>query len=251
MKREDVSTCSLCGGTGFIWQEPNERYPYGSSLVCGCVEQRRQRRRLAKLMRINGLTPEALEAWSFRSFHAEECLTDAAGRQHMAEIAAACERYAQAPRGWMVLSGPYGSGKSHLAYATAAAFLGAGHAAYISTVPDLLEALRRGLNREADASYEQRYDALCRAELLVLDDLGAQNDSAWATEKLYQIIDYRYRSRLPLMVTTNINPFAPGGRLDPRIISRLLDGANVSGGFTQVHLLTSGHYRQRTALRGR
>jgi len=85
----------------------------------------------------------------------------------------------------------------------------------------------------------------------VLDDLGAQNDSAWATEKLYQIIDYRYRSRLPLMVTTNINPFAPGGRLDPRIISRLLDGANVSGGFTQVHLLTSGDYRQRTALRGR
>lgn len=71
-----------------------------------------------------------------------------------------------------MLSGPYGSGESHLAYAVASACLRAGHVVHVTTVPDLRETLRRGYSRQADDSFERRYDAITRADLLVLDDLG-------------------------------------------------------------------------------
>jgi DNA replication protein DnaC len=249
MKSDDVSTCDLCHGSGFIEQPPNERYPMGSSRLCLCILRQQRRRRLAELMRISGLTPEAVAAWSFETYDAERAVGDGASRRYLADVVSACQAFARAPKGWLVLSGPCGSGKSHLAYAVAGAYLRAGHAVYISTVPDLLEALRRGFDGQGDASYAKRFDTVCRAELLVLDDLGAQSDSAWSTEKLYQILDFRYRLHLPLMVTSNINPFAPGGRLDPRIVSRLLDGANLSDGFSRVYLLSVGDYRQRTPRR--
>ena len=38
--------------------------------------------------------------------------------------------------------------------------------------------------------------------LLVLDDLGTESASAWAREKLFQIIDYRYVAKLPTVITT-------------------------------------------------
>ncbi len=250
MKPDDVSTCELCGGKGFIPQPPSDAFPTGSVRICQCAQREQRRQRLAKLMMISGLTPEAVAAWSFKTFRPEWAMADRAGQRHLEEIANLCKAYARDPQGWLVLSGPYGSGKSHLAYAVASACLRAGHAVYVSTVPDLLETLRRGYNEQANDSFERRYDAITRADLLVLDDLGAQSDTNWATEKLYQIVDYRYRHRLPLMVTTNVNPYAPGERLDPRLHSRLMDGAHVPGGFSQVHLLTAGDYRQRTARRG-
>lgn len=250
MKSDAGSTCEICGGSGFIQQPPNDNYPMGSVRPCRCLLLQQRRRRLAKLMKISGLTAEAVRAWSFETFHPEEALADPAGQRHLAEVMEACRAFAHNPRGWLVLSGPYGSGKSHLAYATAGAFLRAGHAVYISTVPDLLEALRRGFNGQGEDSYERRFDTVCRAELLVLDDLGAQSQTEWAAEKLYQIIDFRYRLRLPLMVTTNVNPFAPAGRLDQRVLSRLMDGAHLPDGFSRVHLLAVGDYRQRTPRRG-
>jgi DNA replication protein DnaC len=79
----------------------------------------------------------------------------------------------------------------------------------------------------------------------VLDDLGAQNDTPWAAEKLYQILDHRYRRRLPLLVTTNVNLYAPQGRIEPRVLSRILDGANLADGFSRVVLLKVGDYRRR------
>ncbi|MFO7696801.1 MAG: ATP-binding protein, partial [Anaerolineae bacterium] len=249
MKSDAVSTCEICGGRWYIPQPPSDEYPMGSVRQCQCVQLQQRRQRLAELMKISGLTAEAVRAWSFETFHPEQALADPAAQRHLSDVMVACQAFARAPRGWLMLSGPYGSGKSHLAYATAGAYLRAGHAVYISTVPDLLEALRRGFNHKGVDSYERRFDTVCRAELLVLDDLGAQSDSPWATEKLYQIIDFRYRLRLPLMVTTNVNHFAPGGRLEPRLLSRLLDGAHLPDGFSRVHLLAVGDYRQRTPRR--
>ena len=55
--------------------------------------------------------------------------------------------------------------------------------------------------------------------VLILDDLGAQQTTPWAQEKLYQILNYRYEGRMPTVVTTNTEM----SRLDPRLASRLGD----------------------------
>ena len=45
---------------------------------------------------------------------------------------------------------------------------------------------------------------LQQADLLIIDDLGVENDTTWAKEKLYEIIDFRYRNAKPTIVTTNL-----------------------------------------------
>lgn len=57
------------------------------------------------------------------------------------------------------------------------------------------------------------------AKLLILDDLGTQSATPWAREKLYQILNYRYETGLPTIITTS----ATMQELDPRIQSRMSD----------------------------
>ena len=78
--------------------------------------------------------------------------------------------------------------------------------------------------------------------LLVLDDLGAETSTAWANEKLYQIIVHRHNARLPTIVTTRA---APVGLKDP-IASRLNDPRLVV-----VMPITASDYRQQGGAPGR
>jgi DNA replication protein DnaC len=57
------------------------------------------------------------------------------------------------------------------------------------------------------------------APLLVLDDFGKQTTTPWAQEKLYQVVNYRYNARLPMVVTTNCGT----DELDAPILSRFID----------------------------
>lgn len=47
--------------------------------------------------------------------------------------------------------------------------------------------------------------ALCRFRLLVLDDLGAERDTSYGSEQIYNVIDARYRAKRPTIVTTNFD----------------------------------------------
>ena len=46
---------------------------------------------------------------------------------------------------------------------------------------------------------------LNRAKLLIVDDLGAERETGFAVEKVYDIIDSRYRAKLPMILTTNLS----------------------------------------------
>ena len=72
--------------------------------------------------------------------------------------------------------------------------------------------------------------------LLVLDDYGAQNDTPWATEKLFQLLNHRYNGELATMITSN-NVNLDG--IDPRIHSRLHDRELV----TMVRMEEARDYR--------
>jgi DNA replication protein DnaC len=90
------------------------------------------------------------------------------------------------------------------------------------TVPDLLDLLRAAYNAE-DTSFEARLNEIRSASLLILDDFGTQNATPWAEEKLFQIINYRYINKLPLVVTSNLSL----KDIEPRIYSRLDDATLV------------------------
>jgi DNA replication protein DnaC len=55
--------------------------------------------------------------------------------------------------------------------------------------------------------------------VLLLDDLGTQTTTQWATEKLFQILNHRYMMKLPTVITTNV----PLAELGDRLASRMAD----------------------------
>ena len=128
------------------------------------------------------------------------------------------QHYARSLNGWLLLQGGYGCGKTHLAAAIANFAVGMGVPTLFLTVPDLLDMLRFSYDSE-DTTFEQRFNEIRNASLLVLDDFGTQNATGWAQEKLFQIINYRYINKLPLVVTTNLAL----DEIDARIRSRLTD----------------------------
>ncbi len=131
--------------------------------------------------------------------------------------------YAQSLKGWLLLEGAYGCGKTHLAAAIANFAVEMGVPTLFLTVPDLLDMLRFSYSAE-DTTFEKRFDEIRNAKLLILDDFGTQNATGWAQEKLFQIINYRYINKLPLVVTTNLSL----SEIEARIRSRLQDPELVS-----------------------
>lgn len=131
--------------------------------------------------------------------------------------------FASSLSGWLFLHGPYGCGKTHLAAAIANFAVQMGIPTLFLTVPDLLDSLRFAYDGN-DTTFEQRFNQIKTVELLVLDDFGTQNATAWAQEKLFQIINYRYINHIPMVITSNLAM----EEIEPRIRSRLQDPSMVS-----------------------
>ncbi len=131
----------------------------------------------------------------------------------------AAQAYAENPSGWIVFTGTYGCGKTHLAAGIANYWTGTGHEPLFMVVPDLLDHLRSTFGPNSNVTYDELFEEVRSAPLLILDDLGTQSATPWAREKLYQILNHRYVANLPTIITT-ANPI---DEVDPRIRSRMLD----------------------------
>ncbi len=126
--------------------------------------------------------------------------------------------YAAQPEDWILFTGTYGCGKTHLAAAIANHFAEQNKNALFVVVPDLLDHLRAAFSPQSLTPYDKRFEEVKNAPLLVLDDLGTHSATPWAEEKLYQLFNYRYNGRLPTVIT-----MAEVSHLAPRLKSRLLD----------------------------
>jgi len=131
--------------------------------------------------------------------------------------------YAERPHGFVVFTGDYGCGKTHLAAAIANAISQRGNAVVFRVVPDLLDHLRATFAPASTTSYDQLFEETRTAPFLVLDDLGTESATPWAREKLFQIIDYRYVAHLPTIITINRE-----AQIDPRLQTRIFDLARSS-----------------------
>jgi DNA replication protein DnaC len=130
-----------------------------------------------------------------------------------------CSNFAETPQGWLVLSGEFGSGKTHLAAAIGNYREEQGESALFVVVPDLLDHLRAAFSPNSLVSYDRRFEEVRTAPFLVLDDLGTQSATPWAQEKLFQILNYRYAARLPTVITTSQRR----EEMEPRLRSRMED----------------------------
>jgi len=134
--------------------------------------------------------------------------------------------FAKNPEGWLVFMGQTGCGKTHLAAAIVNYRYEAGKPAMFIVVPEFLDHLRSTFSPDSKVSYDDVFESVKTTPLLVLDDFGEQSATPWAREKLYQMLNYRYNSRLPTVVTTRYSFDELLGEVDSAISSRLVDGQN-------------------------
>jgi DNA replication protein DnaC len=188
---------------------------FGKLRICTCRQDQISQQVRQRLFELSHL--DELADLNFDNFEPRGRVGLSPNQANSLEIAYNQARlYSQNLKGWLVLQGGYGCGKTHLAAAIANFAVGIGVPTLFITVPDLLDALRVAYN-DPQSTFEERFERIRQAPLLILDDFGTENATSWAQEKLFQIINYRYINRLPLVVTTNLS----NQDIDDRILSRI------------------------------
>lgn len=210
--------CDICDDKRWFIVAPSEDAPPSTRSVVACECQERvwgvktadRIREYSDLGPLERLTFDTIELGTRDVFSEPSSFREA---YHVAQ------RFVADRQGWLVICGPSGTGKTHLAAAVGNELVNDSQPVRFVSVPDLLDHLRSAFDPAVGAQYDDVFLQAIEAPVLILDDLGVQSSTAWADEKLDQILTHRYNRRLPTLVTTS-NRF---DELDERLRTRLGD----------------------------
>lgn len=190
--------------------------------ICDCrhkelqAEEERKRAYEREKVRKNCFDKDCMTEWNFANDdRSEPKLSDAAKR-----YADNFETFREKRQG-LLLYGGCGSGKSFLAACIANALIDKGKTVFMTDFATLIKRLQ--------ANFDGQYDIindLCSCSLLIIDDLGIERRTDYMQETVFNIIDSRYRSGKPMIITTNLTPEQIKGTQDigqQRIYDRILE----------------------------
>jgi DNA replication protein DnaC len=171
-------------------------------------------------------------------------------RENLARALSLARTFAEDPSGWLVFSGAYGCGKTHLAAAIANHQTAkGGPTPMFIVVPDLLDHLRATFSPTSGATLDRVFEQVRTAPLLILDDLGTESATSWAREKLFQLFNHRYAGRLPTVITTTAG-IESLDKNEPRLASRMKDTSRCRF-YSIIAPSYRGSQAQQAAKRGR
>lgn len=217
----DCKKCNNKGVIEYITDEWDE-----SCKVCECMKIRACYQAMAK----SGITEDMIKRFRFDNFSVM--------KDYQTQMKMAAQRYAQSDlKGWLMLSGQSGTGKTHLCTAVCKYLLSKGHTVKYVLWHDVarkLQALRYKIDE-----YEAYIHEIADAEVLYIDDLFKADKS---TGPAFELLNQRYISRRPTIISTEVymNEMI---QMDEAMASRI---AEMTKGFI-VHTARDAERNFRTA----
>src|SRR5918999_1025911 len=193
-------------------------------------EHMRRDARVATLRNRSGLS-KRMRGYSFANFKPYFSPCAARDAEKVENYLKSWEENREFGRG-LYFCGGVGTGKTHLAVAVMNELIQRKRVpSLFVTVPEFLDNLRGAYN-DPGRNLDEWMDAVKNADFLVLDDLGSERPTEWVQERLFVIINHRYRESLPTVFTSNIGPENLPAQLGERTASRIIamcEGVELAG----------------------
>jgi len=172
--------------------------------ICACEKKRRdaeEKKRQAEglarrvaYLRADGFHDEIMQQWTFENDNGSNPRIFEALKKYVSNF----EEFYHDGRG-LLIYGNIGTGKTYGAAAVANALIDKGVSVLMTNFSRIINQLQESFERR-----QSKIDNLNGYDLLVIDDLGAERSTDYTNEIIYSVIDARYRSGKPLIVTTNL-----------------------------------------------
>ena len=211
---DDEPLCPVCGDRGWVGTKP-----------CRCLRKlyaEEQRRELSRLLDLQGE--------SFQSFRLDyydprrDPVSGMSPRQNMEMVYQVCRSYAETfgdYSGSLFLTGAPGLGKTFLSACIAAAVAEKGFSVVYDTATHVFAQMEAEKFRREDEDAENDVKRYENCDLLILDDLGTEMNTAFVQSALYQLINGRLSGGKKTVISTNLTPDELGTRYGAAILSRI------------------------------
>jgi DNA replication protein DnaC len=224
--------CPQCGGTGWrvvenpgtdeqaLLNGPAQRFATGRpgsaagepktvwAVPCECTEGDRQTRILARARLPRRYLHCNFDSYDTDQYDREVHGADApAWNRSLAQAKQVVQGFAREfPLGTehgLMLMGPCGVGKTHLAVAALTEIVLRGHSGLFYDYRELLKEIQDSYNPESNSTEMSVLEPVLKTEALLLDDLGSSKPSLWALETVGHILNTRYNEHRVTILTTN------------------------------------------------
>jgi len=195
-----LENCHLCRGTG--WKMvPRPDGAGNVAVACDCGAEDRAQRTMERAR-----IPARYEHCDFESFSTDVGVTpqQTQSLQQAKLLTQAFVRdYPGATEKGLLLLGPSGVGKTHLAVAALKELIRRGHGGLFCDYRELLKEIQASYNPASESTEMSVLEPVRTAEILVMDDLGASKPSAWVLDIIGLVLNTRYNERRVTLLTTN------------------------------------------------
>jgi len=200
-----LENCTLCRGTGWKLVPRSDGLRGNVAVACDCGMEER-----ATCVMERARVPKRYEHCDFESYVTDLVDGKTWTTQHLQSLKNAnlvtqgfVRDYPGSAEKGLLLMGPSGVGKTHLAVAALKELIHRGHAGLFCDYRELLKEIQASYNPASESTEMSILEPIRTVEVLVLDDLGASKPSAWVLDIIGLVLNARYNERRVTILTTN------------------------------------------------